>query len=200
VDHHNISFHRKDVDADGVNREVELARAGIAKWVKLFPKAQVTIGNHDCRPFRLAADVNIPSTFITPYAKVWKTPHWKWINETMIDGVHYHHGTGKSGKTPALNVAMTNMINTVIGHVHSTAGIKWACGPYRKVFGMDTGCGIDHDHPFFNYGKNLIKRPILSAGVVLDGVPYHEIMHIARGERYHRSHFIKKRKTRLVMQ
>ena len=200
LDHHCISFHKKDVDADGVTRETELAAEGIAKWVKVFPEAEVMIGNHDERVFRLAADVSIPSRFIKEYAKVWSTPRWKWKRETMIDDVHYFHGTGVSGKMPALNVAIKSMMNTVIGHVHSTAGIKWACGPDRRVFGMDTGCGVDIDHASMNYGRNHINRPILAAGVVLDGVPYHEIMPIARGERYHRSKFIKRRKRAYCVQ
>jgi hypothetical protein len=118
----------------------------------------------------------------------------------MIDGVHYFHGTGVSGKLAALNAAIKSMMNTVIGHVHSTAGIKWACGPDRRVFGMDTGCGVDIDHPSMNYGRNHINRPILAAGVVIDGIPYHEIMPIARGERYHRSKFIKGRNGVLCVQ
>ena len=81
------------------------------------------------------------------------------------------------------------MVSTVIGHCHSVAGIKWACAPDRRVFGMDTGCGVDISHPAMSYGRNLIRKPILSAGVVIDGIPYHEIMPMAKGETYHRSRF-----------
>ena len=186
---HSISFHSRDVDADGVTREAEIASQGIRKWVKAFPEATVTIGNHDERVFRLAASVNIPSMFIQDYAHVWNTPKWNWTREVMIDGVRYFHGTGCSGKNPALNAAVMTMTSTVIGHCHSVAGISWACSPNRRVFGLDTGCGVDIDHPAMNYGRNLIKKPILSAGVVIDGIPYHEIMPMARGEAYHRSRF-----------
>jgi len=189
VDHHCISFHQKDVDADGVSREADIASAGIAKWYKEFPRAKVMIGNHDERVIRLAASVNIPSRFVKEYSKVWNTPKWKWTRETTIDKVRYFHGTGLTGKMPALNAAVQTMTSTVIGHCHSVAGIKWACAPDRRVFGMDTGCGVDIQHPAMNYGRNQIKKPILSAGVVIDGVPYHEIMQMARGEAYHRSRF-----------
>ena len=189
VDHHCISFWKKDVDADGVTREAEFAYAGIAKWYKAFPKAKVMIGNHDERVLRLAASVNIPARFIKDYSKVWNTPKWKWLRAATIDGVHYFHGTGLSGKMPALNAAKEGMVSTVIGHCHSVAGIKWACAPDRRVFGMDTGCGVDISHPAMSYGRNLIRKPILSAGVVIDGIPYHEIMPMAKGETYHRSRF-----------
>ena len=190
VDHHCISFHQKDVDADGVTREAEVAAKGVRKWAKAFPKAEVMIGNHDERVFRLAASVNIPSRFIVGYEIVWSTPGWQWKRDTDIDDVHYFHGTGCSGKTPALNAAMASMQSTVIGHCHSVAGKRWACGPNKRIFGMDTGCGVDISHPARAYGKNMIRKPILAAGVVLNGLPYHEIMPMARGEKYHKSRFL----------
>jgi len=189
LDHHCISFHAHDVLADGVTRETDLALERVADWVKLFKRADVMIGNHDERVFRLAASVSIPSRFIKGYAAMWNTPHWKWQRDTTIDNVHYFHGTGCSGQSPAITAARASMQNTVIGHCHSQAGIRWAAGPDRKVFGMDTGCGVDVEHPAMSYGRDMIRRPILSAGVVIDGVPYHEIMPLARGEPYHRSRF-----------
>ena len=189
LDLHSISFHQRDVDCEGVTREADIASNGIAKWYKAFPKASVMIGNHDERVLRLAASVNIPSRFIKDYAETWNTPKLSWSRDTIIDGVHYFHGTGCAGKSPALNAAIRTMMPTVIGHVHSVAGVSWACAPNSRVFGMVTGCGVDIHHPAMNYGKNLIKKPILSAGVVIDGIPYHEIMPMARGEHYHRSRF-----------
>ena len=194
VDHHCVSFWKKDVDADGVTKETLDAAKAIAKWVEAFPKAEVMIGNHDERVLRLAASVNIPSRFIRGFETVWNTPRWKWKRETTADDVHYFHGTGCSGKRPAILAACSSMTSTVIGLVHSVAGIQWNCGSNRRVFGMDTGCGVDVNHPAMKYGKNLINKPVLSAGVVIDGVPYHEIMKMARGERYHRSRFVRKQR------
>jgi len=192
IDFHCISFHAKDVDADGVTREAEMAYKGVRKWYKAFPKAEVMIGNHDERVFRLAASVNIPARFIRDYDLVWDTPKWQWKRDTEIDNVHYFHGTGCTGKMPALNAAKASMMSTVIGHCHSVAGIKWNCGVNRRIFGMDTGCGVDVNHPAMRYGRNMVNKPVLSAGVVMDGMPYHEIMPMARGEKYHKSRFKRK--------
>lgn len=189
LDHHCISFHAKDINADGVQREMEAAAEGVNRWKEAFPAADVCIGNHDERVYRLASTVNIPARFIVNYAEVWETPGWTWKREFTHDEVHYFHGTGCGGQMPALNAARSSMLNTVIGHCHSCGGVKWACGPDRRVFGMDVGCGVDSDHPAMAYGRNLINRPVLAAGVVVDGVPYHEIMPVGRGETYHRSRF-----------
>ena len=54
---------------------------------------------------------------------------------------------------------------------------------------MDVSCGVDDQHPAMRYGKNLLTRPVLGAGVVLDGVPYYEPMPADRGQPFHRSRF-----------
>ena len=194
VDLHAISFHAKDIKTIGTNEELEEAAEQIEQWYEQFPRMDVMIGNHDERVYRLAASVNIPPRFIRDYSNYWGTPKWRWMQETFIDGVHYFHGTGCSGKTPALNRAIASMVSTVIGHVHSSGGVLWTAGPTQRVFGMDTGCGVDCEHPAMNYGKTLAAKPVLSCGVVIDGVPYHEIMPCGPGEPYHRSRFKKRKK------
>ncbi|MDD5434890.1 MAG: metallophosphoesterase, partial [Nitrospira sp.] len=59
VDLHSISFHTKRPDMPNPSKEYEMAKAAIAKWKKAFPIAKVCIGNHDCRPIRLAETVSI---------------------------------------------------------------------------------------------------------------------------------------------
>ncbi|MCP4569184.1 MAG: metallophosphoesterase [FCB group bacterium] len=184
LDMHAISFHAAHPDCPGPSDEYELAYADVQKWCEAFPTAWLTIGNHDARPMRLAESVNIPAKYMRNYAEVWDTPRWKWVQDVTIDGVYYYHGTGCTGKTPALNAATARMTSTVIGHCHSKSGVGWGAGPTARIFGMDVGCGIDGAAMNFAYGKHLLKKPILSAGVVLDGVPYHEIMPCGPKEKY----------------
>ena len=190
LDMHAVSFHPSEPDAAGPDAEADQAAERVSRWFAAFGKGSiVTTGNHDERVHRLAASVRIPGRFIRDYAKLWNTPGWRWVRDVTIDGVHYWHGTGMGGQMPALTAAKASMRSTVLGHVHSVAGVHWAAGPDRRVFGMDTGCGVDIDHPAHRYGRNLMRKPILGAGVVLDGVPYHEVMDIGRGGKFHRSRF-----------
>lgn len=189
LDFHAISFHPNEPDAMGPADEMDEAAIRVQAWYAAFPKAYVTIGNHDERVYRLAASVNIPGRFIRSYASLWGTRGWKWVRDCMVDGIHYLHGTGLGGQQPALTAARASMVSTVCGHVHSTAGIRWVAGPERRIFGMDTGCGVDVESPAMRYGRALVSKPILSAGVVIDGHPYHEVMPMAKGEKYHRSRF-----------
>lgn len=194
VDFHGVSFHAKNPDCPGPKDEAEQAQRGIDKWRNAFPYADVMIGNHDERVIRLSASVGIPAKFIRTFSDAWNTPDWTWSYNTEIDGVFYFHGTGCGGMRPAFIRAQQSCISTVIGHVHSASGIQWMAGPKTRLFGMDTGCGVDIDAAAMAYGKNFARKPILSAGVVLDGIPYHEIMPCDRGEPFHRNKFRRRRR------
>ena len=189
IDHHSISFHEQELDTDNAVDEFDATVEGIAEWYEHFPKAFVTLGNHDERVHRKSKSVGIPSQYLKSYAELYNTPKWNWCQSVIIDEVNYFHGTGCTGVQPARLAATNSMHSTVIGHCHSVAGVHWVCGPTRRIFGMDLGCGVDPEHPAMRYGSAYRHRPILAAGVVLDGVPYHEICPTAKGEPYHRSNF-----------
>lgn len=185
ADFHAISFHAHHPECPGPKDEYELAYEKIQKWYRAFPKARICIGNHDARIIRLAESVNIPTKFLRNFNEIWDTPGWTWDYSFIIDDVYYFHGTGNGGLYPAPNAAKKMLMSVVMGHCHTAAGIKWLASPQRRIFGMDVGCGIDDKQFAFAYGQHIIKRSIISAGVVLDGIPYHEIMPIGKGEIYH---------------
>jgi hypothetical protein len=86
------------------------------------------------------------------------------------------------------------LMSVVMGHFHSRAGVVWKANPLRRIFGMDVGCGIDIKAFQFVYGKHTQERPILAAGVVIDGIPYHEVMPCGEGEKYDKRKFRKYKK------
>ena len=175
VDFHGISFHARTASAPGVLDEYELALACIQEWYAAFPRAIVTIGNHDDRVRRLAETVNIPSKFLRCDADIWQTPGWDWVDSTIIDDVYYMHGTGHAGLHPAYNAAKQMCMSVVMGHIHGVAGITWLASPVKRWFGMSVGIGVDDKAWAFAYGKHVKRKSIVSCGVVLDGNPYLEI-------------------------
>lgn len=189
VDWHAISFHAKNPEAPGPKDEYKLAKAKIKKWCKAFPSASVCIGNHDCRILRVAEEAGIPGCFIRNYKEIWETRGWVWDDEFIVDDVYYFHGTGSGGMHPAYNAMKKMLMSVVQGHIHSAAGIKWTANPQRRIFGMDTGCGIDDKAYAFAYGKQQKTRSMISAGVVIDGLPFHHICPIGPGEKYNRNRF-----------
>jgi len=189
VDWQAISFHTHHPEAPGPKDEYALAAQGIKKWTKAFPEAKVCIGNHDERVIRVAEAAGIPSRFIRDYKETWETPGWDWDNEHTIDDVYYFHGTGCGGVHPAFNTMSKMLMSVVMGHIHSAAGLKWRANPNRRIFGLDTGCGIDDKAIAFAYGRHNKIRSILSAAVIDNGVPMHFVMQCGPGEEYHRSKF-----------
>jgi len=188
-DHHAISFHAANPECPGPKDEYHLTRTKMRLWHKAFPKATITIGNHDARVVRLAESVNIPSKYLRAYNDVWNTPTWAWVDEIVIDDVYYMHGVNRSGMYPAFNAMKDLLMSVIMGHCHSASGVKWRTNPGKRTFGLDTGCGIDVDAYQFAYGKHMRSRPVLSAAVVLDGDPQHIIFPCGPGERYHKSKF-----------
>ena len=185
TDWHSISFHAKHPEMPGPKDEFELAFNCLKKWHTAFPKAIITLGNHDRRIERLAETVSIPKQFIRGYGDIWKTKGWKWADEAIIDNVYYTHGDGNGSSIyPAYNMAKTMGMSCVIGHHHFAGGTKWLVNPLRRTFGMDTGCLIDDKSMAFAYNKMAKRRSMLSACVVLDGMPIHIAMPCSKGEKY----------------
>jgi predicted phosphodiesterase len=176
IDHASISFHKKHPENPAAIDEYDSAMVRLKDWYKAFPKAYVTVGNHDERVLRLAADAGIPPMYIRNYKEVYKTKGWDWVPSVELDNVYYYHGTGAGGQYPAINAAKMRLQSVVMGHYHSVAGINWVVGPTSRIFGMNVGSGVDRFHPAMQYGSAYLKKPVLSCGVVIDGHPYLELM------------------------
>lgn len=190
VDFHAVSFHAHVPDMPGPKDEFEQAFECLKPWKKAFPDLKVTIGNHDRRVIRLAESVNIPSRFIRDYKEIWDTPKWDWQEEFIIDDVLLSHGEGCSGIYPAAVKMQKMLMSVAIGHVHTAGGVAWAANPKRRIFGLSVGCGVDEKSLAFAYGKHFNRRSIISAAVLIDGIPYHEVCPMGPGEKYHRSNFV----------
>ena len=173
VDHHYSSFHETDADGLGGGTELDLAIKKIAKWYKVFPKATVTLGNHDLIIMRKAQSGSIPRKWIRNYQDVLEVPNWDFVDEIIIDNVLYHHGIGSKAHIKSVK----NMMSTVAGHHHTDAYIIWHVGKTAKIFGFQVGCGINSKEYAFAYGKWFPKSAI-SCGVVLENgdLPILEMM------------------------
>lgn len=188
VDLHALGFWDHDPNGLSAESESEAAAVGVQRWRDQFPKATVSIGNHDERQYRRARKAGIPDRYIRDYADVWQTPKWDWQMWHRFDGVLYEHGTGSSGKDAALNRAVQKRTSLVMGHVHSYAGCKYHTNEFSRIFGLNVGCGVDCEAYAMAYGRPFPIRPVLGCGVVIDGeAAYFEPMPCGVGERYHKS-------------
>lgn len=164
----------RDPDAPSATQEIDALMSGVQKLAKMFPKMDVLTSNHDRRIYRKAMDASIPSHFIKPYHEWMGCPKtWLFSDELVIDGVLYTHGdeVGAGGMNASLKRAQGYGRSCVSGHLHTQANITYFANREVLLFGMQVGCLIDHKKIAFAYAKKNLKKPILSVGLVIDGIP-----------------------------
>lgn len=172
ADMHCLSRFDKDPDGFSAGDERLKAVSKLKTLYRMFPAVDVCKSNHTDRPFRAAYRAGIPSAYIKGYREFLEAPAgWNWHDHFEIDGVRYEHGEGFTGRNGAINCALGNMRSTVIGHIHSFAGVQYAANPRHLVFGFNVGCLIDKEAYAFAYGKAMKNKPIIGLGVVERGLP-----------------------------
>ena len=164
TDNHFASYHESSADGLGGGQELDLAIKKIAKWYKVFPKADVLLGNHDMIIMRKAQTSSVPSKWIKSYQEVLEVPGWNFTDEFILDDVMYIHGIGSKAHIRA----QKNFMSTVQGHHHTEAYTHWYVGKRDKFFGMQVGCGIDSSSYAMAYGK-WFPKPAIGCGVVIGG-------------------------------
>lgn len=170
IDNHAMSYHEHNPDGLSAGYEVLQAQKALKPWGELFPDALVCIGNHDELLYRKAVTYGLPSSAFKGFNEIYKTPSsWNWKLSWTIDNVIYQHGTGTSGENAHRTRALKNRQSTVIGHVHSHAGVVYMASDKDMIFGMNVGCGIDIKSYAMIYGRDFPSRPTLGCGVVLEG-------------------------------
>ncbi len=161
IDNHYSSYHETSADGMGGLDELELSIKRISRWYKAFPKATIIIGNHDRMIMRKAQTSSIPSKWIKSYKDVLEVPGWNFVERYVKDGVQYIHGEGGTARTKC----RADMMNTIQGHLHTQCYTEHYVGQNYRVYGTQTGCGIDHDSYAMAYAK-YGKKPAIGAVVV----------------------------------
>ena len=184
VDNNSINYHEKDPDGKSPKEEMNEADKHLANWYKAFPRMYLCIGNHDCLVDRKAKTNGLPSRTIKKLREIWKFPKgWHEAWEWELDGVIFQHGTNRSGKFAHLQAAHDNRQSTVIGHLHTNAGVEWSANSKDLIFGMAVGCGIDREQYAFNYGKDFKYKPILGCGIVANNGQHAEFVPMNLGKK-----------------
>lgn len=174
VDWHAINFHGRHPETPGVQDEVLEARKQIKQITKIFPKADWLVGNHDALPQRQAEFAGLPRGLLRSEQDFWELPkgwtvHPRWAR-IEYDGVQYNHGEmGPQGEFAAKSQSKANFQSTVIGHLHANSFIGYTVNHGHRIFGMNVGCGVDHELLQFEYGQKFKFKPVISCGVVVGG-------------------------------
>lgn len=163
VDNHAISYHESDADGMSAGDELDEAIDNIAKWYKLFDKADIIWGNHDRLIMRKAFTGGIPRKWVIGYQDMFGVPNWTFSERKQYDGVQYIHGEGGTAR----NRARKDLMSTVQGHLHTQAYTEHLVGANFRIFGSQIGCGVDRKAYAMAYAKDYGK-PVIGCMVILD--------------------------------
>lgn len=173
VEHHAISFHTSDPDLRSSGDELMLSTSYIGQLYEMFPEMLLLHSNHGSLAYRRAKEGGVSRHYLRPYKDVLGTPQWKWFMELTLDlpngtQCYFHHG--KSANVLRLSQSMG--MNCVQGHYHEQSGVQYWSNPNNLLWGMQVGCLIDRKSLAYTYNNCNLKRPVLSVGVIVEGVPH----------------------------
>lgn len=176
VDFHSISQHLHSAELPNIKYEIEDAKKHIKQLRKIFPcEIKIMWGNHDIRIQKLAEKSAIPNSFLKDINQILDIdPKWKWTwhekliltlpNKTKVFFTHHF-------KSNVLSSSKELGMSYTCGHQHTRSSVEMWSSPTALNFAMCVGCSIDPKHEAFKYGKNFIKRPIISVGSIINSQP-----------------------------
>ena len=175
IDNFHGSAYPKDPDVplSAIN-EFEITRERIKAWAKAFPMMKVAISNHGIRWIKKAVDAQIPTQVLRAYHEIFQIPkEWHYREEWRFNSLKHPfrmiHGMGYSGPRGHINAMLDAQISTIIGHLHSHAGVNWMqTNGGSRMWAVNTGCLIDVEAFAFKYEKYNRVKPQLGATVIVD--------------------------------
>lgn len=164
VDFHYSSFHNTDPDGLSAGDEAEEAQQQLEEWYQMFPKATVTVGNHDLIMYRKMFASGLSRIYARTWNEMFHAPKgWNFVDKIIINNVMYTHGVSN-----ALKRMKESRISVVQGHLHSLQYIQRSQSEVNNLFAMQVGCGIDDEAFAFAYNKAFNAKPIMGCAVVLN--------------------------------
>lgn len=172
IDNHSISFHDSNPDLPSAGFELEQAIKALKPIYKMFPKVDVVESNHGSLVYRKALANGLPAAVFKSYNDILEAPKgWQWSFDlkvsTPLGLVYFCHG--KSGSAGRL--ASQYGMSCVQGHYHEKAQISYQSTPEKLIFDMHVGCLADDKSLALGYNKINPRRPIVSIGIIINGIP-----------------------------
>lgn len=140
---------------------------------KIFPSMYLLESNHGSMILRRAMAKGMSKFFIKDYNEILDvSSKWKWVERLILETpkgkVIFAHQFCKD----IAKAVQQTATSCVQGHFHTVSEVKYVGNDYHLNFGMSVGCLVDKKSLAMAYMKVNLAKPILSCGVITNGIPY----------------------------
>jgi hypothetical protein len=173
ADNHAISFHQSDPSLFSATKELIETQKFLRKLEGIFPEMLIVKSNHGSLIHRRVVAAGLPAGVIKSYNDIYGVGDgWQWkfdftLTMSNRQPVYFVHMKSANAMQVSKNMGM----NIVQGHYHSKASIHYWANPRNLFWGMQLGCLFDIKSMAYAYNKAQKDRPILTAGIIIDGQP-----------------------------
>ena len=173
MDWHSINVsHVINPDLPSPADELEIGRYHMKKLEAMFPVMTILESNHGSMVLRRAMAKGMSKYFLKDYNEIldvghgwqWKESHWE---ETPMGRVYFAHQVSKN----IVKAVQMMSASVVQGHYHTQSNIEYVGNDFHLNWGMSVGCLVDKKSMAMAYMKVNMAKPILSCGVITNGVP-----------------------------
>lgn len=174
MDYHAINVsHNIDPDLPSPNDELEIGKNWLHRLHKLFPRMVLLESNHGSMVLRRAMANKMSRKFLKTYNEILEVGNgWCWKDKHTIDykgrRIIFAHQFCKDISKAVREFSMC----AVQGHFHTVSEVKYVGNDFHLNWGMSVGCLVNKESLSMAYMKINVTKPILSVGVISDGIPY----------------------------
>ena len=182
MDFHSINVsHTIDPDLPSPKDELELGKKDIQKLHTLFPKMTLLESNHGSMVLRRAMAKGMTKSFIKSYNQILEVGKgWEWKEKHFIQTdkgrILFGHQFSPDIKKAVASFSMS----VVQGHYHTISECVMVGNDFHLNFGLTVGCLIDKEALSMRYMRLNLKKPILSCGLITNGMPHLTPMYLKR--------------------
>lgn len=173
VDNCALSRYPKDPNGESAGTELVRTRKVLERFSAEFPSVFLCESNHRQRLYKRAYEAGIPAEYLADVHEYLGVPDgWQWAFQWKFDGIVFEHGDrANSSLSAGDKLVDANHASTVFGHHSGRAGITYRHLAGKSLWSMNVGCLVDENGYGMNYLKMSRTKPVLSCGVIIDGVP-----------------------------
>lgn len=185
-DFQGLNFHCVNPNMPSAKEELVQLRTFVSHLAKVFSELHMVDSNHDAIPRRKARLLGLPDEMMKDYLSLIEAPStWTFASELLLklpNGIRckFKHNFSSNLYMDSIKQGMS----LVCGHFHSKSNVHWWQNDKGLNFSMQVGCLIDDESPAFDYNKTQAIRPVLTVGIIKNGIPFLIPMYVNKRNRW----------------